>query len=464
VRLLPRGIRVRLALALLLVVGAALGVAYVVVVPSLERRLVDEKLDQLEQAGVSLADTLPQDSFIWQDLAEAYSFRANARVVIYQVFTQVPPTLAVRADSRTESSLDIQRDPLAEAAVGELEAVRGTLGRSGRRFAEVAVPLTSAGPIVLFVAPLDDSLSNVRLVERRLLVAGGITLLVALLLGYFAAALHAERIRRLERAAERIADGSFEEPVVDRGADELGELADAFERMRVRLSQLDRARSEFIANASHELRTPLFSLGGFLELMDDEDLDDETRQEFVTTMREQVDRLGKLATDLLDLSRLDTGRLRIAREEVDLAGVARLLGEEFRVLAGRRGHPLVEAVESAPLALGDEDRVLQIGRALIDNALTHTPPGTRVTLRAGRNGRSSYLAVEDEGPGVPPEHAAHVFERFYRVDGGVASGSGLGLAIARELASLMDGRVRLDSVPGRTVFRLELPPARSDVD
>ena len=151
----------------------------------------------------------------------------------------------------------------------------------------------------------------VHFVERQLLVAGLIGLLFAARASATCSpSVHARRIARLERAAERIAAGQLDEPVVDTGHDELGQLAAAFERMRVRLENLDRARSEFIANASHELRTPLFSLGGFLELMADEELDEKTRREFLETMREQVDRLAKLATDLLDLSRLDAGRMQ----------------------------------------------------------------------------------------------------------------------------------------------------------
>jgi len=286
-----------------------------------------------------------------------------------------------------------------------------------------------------------------------------VALLVALVLGYALAAMHARRIRRLERAAERIAGGRFDEPVVDNGSDELGELARGFDTMRVRLAQLDTARKEFIANASHELRTPLFSLGGFLELMTDEDLDDDTRTEFLATMREQVDRLAKLATDLLDLSRVDAGRLRVEQERVELGDTARVLGEELRGLAETSGHPLTVEANGDVLARGDEERVLQIGRALAGNALVHTPPGTRVVVRAYADGDQAILAVEDDGPGIPEQHAAQIFDRFYRVDGSIASGSGLGLAIARELADLMGGSVTLESRPGRTVFTLELPAA-----
>jgi signal transduction histidine kinase len=275
--------------------------------------------------------------------------------------------------------------------------------------------------------------------------------------------VHAKRIRRLERAAERIAGGRFDEPVIDTGNDELGDLANAFERMRGRLGQLDRARSEFIANASHELRTPLFSLGGFLELMADEDVDEATRQEFLETMREQVDRLAKLATDLLDLSRLDAGRMHVEHEPVDLGEVARVVCAEFSAVAERKQHVVDAVVQGRPVARADELRVLQVVRALLDNALTHTPEGTRVTLRAWADREHALLEVEDDGPGIGPEHAAHVFDRFYRGDGTIASGSGLGLAIARELVQMMGGEVVLDSRPGRTAVRVVLGAAPTSV-
>ncbi len=110
-------------------------------------------------------------------------------------------------------------------------------------------------------------------------------------------------------------------------------------------------------------------------------------------------------------------------------------------------------------AVGDEQRTIQIGRILVENALLHTPPGTTVRIRAGRENGRAVLEVEDEGPGIPATQQAQVFDRFYRVDGGVTTGSGLGLAIAKELAELMGGAIELESGPGSTVFRLTLPAA-----
>ena len=138
--------------------------------------------------------------------------------------------------------------------------------------------------------------------------------------------------------------------------------------MRLRLAQLDHARREFIANASHELRTPVFSLGGFLELLRDEDLDEPTRREFLATMSEQVDRLAKLATELLDLSRADAGRLRVERDAIDLSGVAEAAVDEFTPLAAAGGRTLELRGDDGIYVLGDEQRtrILITRRALPD--------------------------------------------------------------------------------------------------
>jgi len=447
-------------LALLVVVVGALAVAYAIVVPRLEARLVDAKLDQLERDSRLVAANVPPDLAEAQTFAEEVSNERGARVVIYQVVARGPLLLLIRGDSRVGSSLDVERNAVVRRAVATRRSQRGTLMKKNQRFAEVASPAANRQAVVVLLRDsLVDPLSSVQFVKRRLILAGLIALGVALFLGYAGASMHARRIRRLERAADRIAGGEFDEPVVDRGNDELGQLAGAFERMRARLENLDRARREFIANASHELRTPLFSLAGFLELLDDEELDEPTRREFVKTMREQVERLTTLAADLLDLSRLDAGRLRLEWEPVELRSVAQVLADEFRVLAGSGGHQVDVVADGEPVALGDELRVLQAGRALVDNALVHTPPGTRIAIRTWADGGTAYLSVADDGPGVPPEHAAHVFDRFYRGGSDLASGSGLGLAIARELAAAMGGTVTLESRAGQTAATLALSSA-----
>ena len=168
------------------------------------------------------------------------------------------------------------------------------------------------------------------------------------------------RVKRLERAAEQVAAGDFEHPIPVDSSDELGQLAVAFNDMQRQLSQLESARKKFIATASHELRTPLFSLGGFVELLEDDDLDADTRRRFLEQVRDQVERLRKLSVDLLDLSRLEAGSLELRAEQVDLAELTRSVSGEFE----------------PTLASHDSHLELRLADAL-DRRRTATPCGSR---------------------------------------------------------------------------------------
>ena len=449
---------VKVGLVLFIVVAGALAIVYAAVVPQLESRVVDAKLRELRRLAPSVARTVgdPPVFSVQQDAVDAAGETLNVRIVLLAALTD--EQLVVLADSRSIESGGFSQNPLARRTMETRVAASGRTNREGGDFAEVAYPLED-GTVVVLSAPLGDALANVRLVRRTLLTAGAVALVVSWFAGYLIAWSFTRRIRRLEGAAERLADGDFETPVVDTGRDEVAQLADAFDSMRARLAALDRARGEFIANASHELRTPLFSLGGFLELLADEDMDPDVRRDFLREMREQIERLTRLATDLLDLSRLDAGRLQVETARVDLAASARLVADEFRAVADADEHELRVDAAAPVEALGDELRVQQIARALVENALRHTPPGTPVHVSAGHRDGSGALEVRDEGPGIPAEEQGRLFQRFYRAPGGKASGSGLGLAIARELAARMGGSIDLRSRPGETVFTLVLPLA-----
>jgi signal transduction histidine kinase len=455
-----RTVGVKLTLALAGLVAGALAIVYVAVVPSLEDRLIDGRLDQLQRtANLVIADLVQNDVSVepvdLDTLLRVESEARGVRVVVYDHLDENPVFLRVLGDSRNVGQA-LARDPVAQHAAERQELTRDVVDRRGTRFAEVAVPFRGV-EILLVSAPIEDTLGAISLVERRLLLAGLVALLAAAAVGFILARVFARRIHRLERAADRIAAGRFDEPVVDRGADELGELAVAFDDMRKRLAALERARREFIANASHELRTPIFALGGHLELLTDDEVDEHDRKAFLEEMRRQVERLTKLATDLLDLSRLDAGRLRVELAPVDLSEVAGSLVGEFAGVGRGSDHPLLAAGGDGVFALADEERVRQIGRILLENALVHTPPGTEVLIATAGDDRSVELRVTDNGPGIAAGDREHVFDRFYRAETALAAGSGLGLAIARELASVMGGELELESRPGRTVFTLRLP-------
>jgi signal transduction histidine kinase len=289
-------------------------------------------------------------------------------------------------------------------------------------------------------------------------IGGALAILLSLAIGFYFARRVAIRIRRIEDAARKIADGDFAAKIPVDHSGQLGKLARTFNEMQRRLAELDNARKRFIANASHELRTPIFSLGGFVELLEDEEPSPQERAKFVRTMREQIDRLTKLTTDLLDLSQLDAGGVELQQRSIDLSGLARDITREFGGRADQRGSRLELRTPGSPVrAVADADRVRQIIRILLDNALVHNPEGTSVTVTTYAVNSQAQLTVSDDGPGIPQRTQGRVFDRFYTGDS--VGGSGLGLSIARELAQRMDGRVEISSSGHFTAFTLGLPPA-----
>jgi two-component system, OmpR family, sensor kinase len=459
-----RSLRNRLAFLFFGVTAFALAVVIFVFLPQLESKIEGQKLDDLE--GIARRATPPLRSVVGQEttgkqvdqVVRTTADRSTARVTllgIQQSTRRQTPRFYVISDSNAASAVK-PNWALAERAYRGQRGLESTItGNTG----EVAVPLIyegSPGWVAVFSRDFGDAGQAVRLVRDRLLVASALALLVALLAGWLAARKHARRVTRLERAARRVAAGQNVEPLPVEADDELGRLTQAFNEMQEQLARVDRARREFIANASHELRTPIFSLGGFVELLRDEQIDTETRDEFLQTMHEQIERLQKLAVDLLDLSRLDAGSLDIESERVDLGELASTVAAEFKpALVNHRASLRLRVPDDPVEAIGDRERVMQIMRILLDNALRHTPLGTPVTVIAARQNGNAELIVRDKGRGVTPASARQVFERFYTEN--AASGSGLGLAIARELAERMDGEISLKSRPGVTAFTLTLP-------
>jgi two-component system OmpR family sensor kinase len=469
----PRGRSLRDKLTLLFfgITAAAFALLYFLVVPELEDNLRDQKLDQLARiadGAQSSFDRLTRDPDITSpDLdrrVESIASAIDARVTLLGIQRSVREgdervaDLYVTSDSRDDERPPFNEE-LARQAARSGDLAFGEMRWGGEQLAQVAQPLVFDGVparVVLYSRPLEDVTETVSFVRSRMLLGGTVALLLASIAGAFVAQTLARRVRRLEVAAEDVAAGNYGEPLVDVSEDELGELTRAFNAMQEQLRVVDVARREFIATASHELRTPIFSLGGFVELLRDEELDEAERRDFLEEIAGQVERLQKLAVDLLDLSRLDSGSLALDIDTVDLTEVAELVANEFGPAAGEHGAELgLDLPAGGVAARCDRERVVQIVRILLDNALRHTPPGTRIRLSVGADAAGAAITVSDDGPGVPTDRP--IFDRF--VTGGASPGAGLGLAIAHELAGRMHGSLRASQNGGGAAFTLELPRA-----
>jgi signal transduction histidine kinase len=332
----------------------------------------------------------------------------------------------------------------------------------GNRITLTALAIAVGTVLVVYVytVAIGGAASGQSAVKTQILVGGLFAVLATLGVGIYFARVASGSIHSLQEAARKVADGNFETPIPISSAGQLGQLARTFNEMQRRLAELDSARKQFIANASHELRTPIFSLGGFVELLEEEDPSPEEQAEFIHTMRQQIERLTKLTADLLDLSQLDAGAVAMKSGDVDIGSLAREVTREFGPRADRHGSRLELRTPAEPvIASADADRVRQVIRILLDNALTHTPEGTKVTVTTYSVNRRAELTVSDDGPGIPRRVQGRIFERFYTADS--AGGSGLGLAIAREIAQRMQGRVAIASSKRFTAFTLDLPRSRA---
>jgi two-component system, OmpR family, sensor kinase len=459
-------LRNRLALVFFAVTLLAIGALYVYVAPGLQTRLMGEKLHQLGRAAThdsnairsTVGSSTPLPA-VRRIVVRSGGVSGNRVTLLSVNRAQGGVQLSAQADSSNPAATGWLTFPVAYHAIATRKLATGTEATKAGIVAEAAIPVTYLGrvaAVIVYSAPVSDIVHNVAIVRHEILVAGGIALLLALIGGYLVARALAQRVKRLELAAEQIAAGEFSHPIPVDSADELGQLAVAFNQMQQQLGQLELARKKFIATASHELRTPIFSLGGFVELLEDEDLDAETRRRFLEQVKEQVERLRKLSVDLLDLSRLEAGSLELRPEHVDLGELTRSVSGEFEpTLAQHDAHLELRLSSGRTEAQCDPVRIAQIMRILIDNALTHTPAGTQIVVTAARDNGRVQLAVHDNGYGIDRRALPRIFEPFYTADD--AQGSGLGLAIASELADRMSGQLSVRSAPGATVFTLEIP-------
>jgi signal transduction histidine kinase len=460
-------LRNRLTFVFFAITFLAIAVLYMYVAPGLRSRLLGDQLASLATAARHNSGTIERTigssvagSGV-QRIVEKVGLTSGDRVTLLSVsVADGQPQLSPFADSNLShvTTEDLRFGP-AQQAASEGRLVTGIETAATGTVAEAALPLFHDGQlarVVVYSAPVSDVVRSSAIVRHEILVAGGLALLLALIGGSLVARALAQRVKRLERAVEQVARGDFAHPIPVDSGDELGQLAVAFNDMQRQLAQLDLARKRFIATASHELRTPVFSLGGFVELLEDEDLDADTRRRFLDQVRDQVERLRKLSVDLLEISRLDSGSLELRPEQVDLGELTRSVGGEFEpALAQHDAHLELRLATRAVEALCDPVRVAQIMRILLDNALTHNPPGTRIVVTVIREDGRVCLVVRDDGVGIPEDALPRIFEPFYTADDG--QGSGLGLAIASELAERMSGRLSVESGPKSTTLTLEIP-------
>jgi two-component system OmpR family sensor kinase len=341
-----------------------------------------------------------------------------------------------------------------------------TLGSGAGSVRALTVPLNVNGEQIgtLVVASSRANAANtISALTTGISRASVIGLVVAMALGFVGVRFMLRPLVGMIKEVEAIqATGDLSRRVSRGGPrDEVGRLAEAFDRMLGRLEEAFRSQQRFLSDASHELRTPLTVARGRLELLQRELREAESKRLAASTM-EELDRMGRIVEELLLLARLDEGvRLLSERVEVDLVMREALL----RAMQLGRREAMVD-VEPGLFVVADPDRLLQVLSNLVGNAVHHAGEDATITLRARTRGNEVQLNVADNGKGIPPDELPHVFDRLYRgsqARTGAPGGAGLGLAIAASLVRAMGGEIDVQSTPGKgTTFSIRLPQAEAE--
>jgi two-component system OmpR family sensor kinase len=456
-----RSLRWRLTALIGAVVVLSVGATFVAVYRGTGTQLrnqIDRELradaEAFSRAGVPGGAPATPDA---ERAARAYissqPFRASSRLLIVILPGRRPlsnePDLLLRAPALATTKRGFSSVGVED--LGSLRLYRQPVTRAGRTVATVAVG-----------EPLAPVTRAEKQVARTFLLAGSVTLLIGLLAGYLVAARTAGPLRRMARIAARVDAGELSPRMAQGGPrDEVRALADSFDLMLDRLEDAFARQRAFASDASHELRTPLTVIRGQLEVLARQSNpapEDVRRVERL--VRTEILRMERLVDDLLVLARADE-REFLRKRPVDLPPFAAELIDGARPTAARR-------FELGPIPVGvvdaDPDRLAQALRNLIRNAIEYSSDGGIVRLTGSSSNGRVTLAVEDDGPGIPPAHRERVFDRFHRMDSArtrVRGGVGLGLAIARAIVEAHGGKIYAGESPeGGARVAIELPGFR----
>ena len=319
----------------------------------------------------------------------------------------------------------------------------------------------ASGVSLVVTVPATDVTSAWAGLLPRLLVAGGLAALFAVVVGTMLANRITRPIQQMTRASEAMAQGDYSQriEVVPGDADEVAHLGRAFNQMAQQVDRSTRAMRQLLANVSHELKTPLTSIQGYSQAMVDGVIEPDELSGAAVIVHQEAERMRSLVDDLLYLSQLEAGQSPLSVERIDLDAAVAATANRFRYQAEAAGVEIGLELDGGPV-LADERRIEQVLANLLDNAIRFAPSGSQVLLRTRHEDNSVLVSVRNGGEPIPPEDLPCIFDRFYQVDQARTRNghSGLGLAIVRELVQAHGGEVTVESsAEAGTTFRVRLP-------
>jgi two-component system, OmpR family, sensor kinase len=322
----------------------------------------------------------------------------------------------------------------------------------------LALAVTNRFDTLVIAAPKNTPLAIWAEIIRPFFWAGVISLLISIIIAILLARSIYKPIQQLSIAANNVAQGKFDKPVPVTGPQELKGLASNFNAMTNKVHESQEQLRQFVADTSHQLKSPLTSIQGFAQAMlDGTAVDEETRKKATQIIADESKRMIRQVNELLELSRMQAGQLKIVQEPVDIREILNQCQEIFVLRTQEKKQHWVNDIGELPAIIGDPDRLEDIFCNLFDNAIKNTPLTGEIRVRGRVSNGFVEITITDTGPGIPPEQLPFVFQRFHQSTG-LRSGTGLGLAIARELILAHKGQIEVSSSPGEgATFTIKLP-------
>lgn len=330
----------------------------------------------------------------------------------------------------------------------------------------VVLPVQNRGEViggVILYSPVMGITLTMAKVKNLFIYSAVVSIIFATLIAYFFSKSVSRPLQEMNYIAHQVADGKFDGRVDFRSNDEIGELGQSFNFMAAKIERHEKMRREFVANVSHELRSPLTSIQGFIEaLMDGKDKTPEARKRYLEIVHHETMRLIRLVNELLDLSRVEAGTVKLKIEELELVGIIDRVLKKYRPVMEERSLRVIKKLPPVmPGVKGDGDRIQQVLNNLLDNAIRYSQNSGEIVITVEDEADSIKISIEDHGKGITVEELPYVWDRFYKVDKARSrneEGTGLGLAIARQIVEQHGGKVEAVSVPQRgSKFSFSLP-------
>ena len=316
--------------------------------------------------------------------------------------------------------------------------------------------------VLLYSSPIQDMMQRVYSLQDQMILYFLCAAAAAMVIALFFSRILTRPIVSLTRSIQRMGRGDFSVRVPEKGSGELRRLSETFNIMSEKLEMLDQSRNQFVSNASHELKTPLATMKILLEsIIYQPDMDSDMRTEFLTDINKEIDRLNSIIGDLLTLVSMDSKTMRLNRTTFSFAQLVTDNAHRLELVMKQRKQELKLQLSDRCEMYADNAKLTQVVYNLLENASKYTQEGGTIRVRLIRSGRDAILTVSDNGPGIPKEDQAHIFDRFYRVDKARSretGGTGLGLSIVHQMVLMHGGTVSVDSEEGKgSTFTVELP-------